>query len=329
MKSISETFYALKRNNNSDDNRYAIMSLSVAKSHKIGISAIGQPIFFIKCENPSNLKILDSALEFITVRYNRECELINEDKKSIKGNYTIILLSSDSFELQSYFLDIVSLLINKIKETPSLGELKIEVDKIINLFSKLAKPATKTIQGLWAELLAIENSCNPDYMIKSWHQTANDRFDFNDGKDKIEVKSTSKSRRTHRFSLEQLIPNKNSRLIIVSIFAIETGTGKTIFDLIKMIEKKASLENSLRINEIVAETLGKDLEKSFNVFFDYQYGIDSIAYFESTDIPSIDGALIANELSNISFDCDLTALSSIEGIDYLSALHSALFTKET
>ena len=64
--------------------------------------------------------------------------------------------------------------------------------------------------------------------LLSWHTSPNDKFDFNDGKDKIEVKSTKTVRRVHKFSLEQLHPNINSNLIIASVFVIETGHGKTI-----------------------------------------------------------------------------------------------------
>ena len=75
-----------------------------------------------------------------------------------------------------------------------MKDLKIEIEKLINLFTKFSKPALKTIQGLWAELLIIEQSKNPDYLIQSWHSSTTDKYDFNDGIDKIEVKSTFKSR---------------------------------------------------------------------------------------------------------------------------------------
>lgn len=58
----------------------------------------------------------------------------------------------------------------------------------------------------------------------------NDVYDFNDGIDKIEVKSTSKSHRIHKFSYDQLSPTENTNLIISSIFVIQSGIGKNIFD---------------------------------------------------------------------------------------------------
>lgn len=324
--SIVDLFYALKQSNRSEPNRFTVRPLPGIANHKVGISAEGYPVFFVQCENPRGLKTLDCDLEFIKVQYNRACELINEQQETVVGDYTVILLQSDTIELQGYFLEIVYLLVGKLGDKPSLGDLKTEVDRIINLFSKFNKPATKTVQGLWAELLTIQNSANPEYLIQSWHHAVTDTFDFNDGIDKIEVKSTSKGKRVHRFSLEQLTPNKNSRLIIVSLFVIETGKGKSVIDLIAMLGEKISAEALMKVNEIVTATLGKDFEKSFHVFFDYQHAVDNIGYFDSNAIPSIAPQLLRQEISNVKFDCDLTYITPLDGIDYESTLHVALFS---
>jgi hypothetical protein len=228
--------------------------------------------------------------------------------------------------LQEYFLKIVFLLVKNLSEKPLLKDLKIEIEKLINLFTKFSKPALKTIQGLWAELLIIEQSKNPEYLVKSWHNSTSDKYDFNDGIDKIEVKSTSKSRRIHNFSLEQLIPNSKSKLIVSSIMTIETGTGTNIFDLIEMIELKIKDENLIyRMNEIVASTLGKDFEKAFDIYFDYQFSIDSIQHYASVDIPTININSIPSIIMNVRFDCDLTDVRTANKTRIKSILHNSLF----
>ena len=203
--------------------------------------------------------------------------------------------------------------------------MKIEIEKLINLFTKLSKPASKTIQGLWAELLIIEQSKNPDYLIESWHISKSDKYDFNDGIDKIEVKSTVKNRRIHNFSLEQLNPNSNSKLVISSISTKETGTGINIFDLIKKIDSKIKNKSlSFRVNEMVLLTLGEDFEKSLEVFFDYHLAIDSIKHFNSTDIPTISSDQIPANIMNVRFDCDLTNLIPLSIINSNSKLLDSL-----
>ena len=326
MKNVFKIFQELKNESPKNGDSFAIASLPTIKNHKLGISQNGQPMFFIKCDDNTKAKSLDTNLEFISVLYSRQCQLINKKGKSEEDIYTVISLKSDSDYLQEYFLKIVFVLIKNISEKPLLKDLKIEIEKLINLFTKFSKPALKTIQGLWAELLIIEQSKNPDYLIQSWHSSTTDKYDFNDGIDKIEVKSTVKSRRIHNFSLEQLTPNLSSKLIVASIFAIETGTGTTIFDLVESIENKIKDKNlGFRFNEMIAVTLGKDFEKSFDIFFDYQFAVDTIQYYNSLDIPTINKTNIPPNITNIRFDCDLTDVKTANKTRTKSKLHNSLF----
>ena len=326
MKNVFKIFQELKNESPKNGDSFAIASLPTIKNHKLGISQNGQPMFFIKCDDNTKAKSLDTNLEFISVLYSRQCQLINKKGKSEEDIYTVISLKSDSDYLQEYFLKIVFVLIKNISEKPLLKDLKIEIEKLINLFTKFSKPALKTIQGLWAELLIIEQSKNPDYLIQSWHSSTTDKYDFNDGIDKIEVKSTVKNRRIHNFSLEQLIPNLNSKLIVASIFAIETGTGTSVFDLVESIENKIKDKNlAFRVNEMVAVTLGNDFEKSFDIFFDYQFAVDAIQYYNSLDVPTINKSDIPSNITNIRFDCDLTNVKTATKTRTKSKLHNSLF----
>lgn len=326
MKNVFKIFQELKNESPKNVDSFAIASLPTIKNHKLGISQNGQPMFFIKCDDNTKAKSLDTNLEFISVLYNRQCQLINKKGNIEEDIYTVVSLKSDSDYLQEYFLKIVFVLIKNISEKPLLKNLKIEIEKLINLFTKFSKPPLKTIQGLWAELLIVEQSKNPDYLIQSWHSSTTDKYDFNDGNDKIEVKSTAKSRRIHNFSLEQLTPNLSSKLIVVSIFAIETGTGTTIFDLVESIENKIKDKNlAFRVNEMVAVTLGNDFEKSFDIFFDYQFAVDTIQYYNSFDIPTINRTDIPSNITNIRFDCDLTDVKTAHKTRIKSKLHNSLF----
>lgn len=325
MKSVFSIFQELKTEINDKTDGFVIASLPAVKNHKIGVSAEETPMFFIKCEDSNSEKSFDYNLEFISVQFNRECQLISNGKQSAKGFYTVISLKTDSIDLQEYFLEVVFLVVKNLPTEPTLKELKVEVEKLVNLFSQFSKPPQKTIQGLWAELLVIEQAKNPDYLIQSWHSETTAKFDFNDGIDKIEVKSTSKSKRIHSFSIEQLNPNKNSILIIASVFAVETGTGKSIYDLLESIGRNIKDKNLFfRVNEIAVKTLGKDFEKTFDVFFDYALAIDLLAFYESELIPKIDISNVSQQLSNIRFDSDLTELQPIKKFTTKSLLHQAL-----
>jgi hypothetical protein len=325
MKSISKIFLTLQELPIPDGDSFNIEALPSVKNHKIGISQNGNPVFFIKCSNLEIKMLLDINLEFISVAYNCSCQLLLNSKETTEGTYTLISLNVDVIELREYFLEVVYLVVKKLSATPKLVELKNEVEKLIDLFSKFSNPPLKTVQGLWAELLVIEQSSNPAYLISAWHSTPNDKFDFNDGIDKIEVKSTAKSRRIHKFSSEQLNPNVTSNLVIASVFAIETGQGKSVFDLIELIsEKIEDTDLIFRLNEIAVKTMGMDFEKACEKYFDYHWAIDELAFFNNNTIPKIDSKYIPKEITNVQFDCDLTKFVPIKKGEHKSKLLKSL-----
>jgi hypothetical protein len=326
MKTIASIFDDLRLANNSQCGIYAVSEMPSVKYHKIGISELEHPMFFIRSSEKNNLKFIDCNLEYISVQYDKQCQL-NHGSNTINDYYTIISLKTNSFGLQKYFIDIIVMLINELPEIPTITELRAEIDKIINLFTKFTVPPKKSIQGLWAELLIISQSNDVDYMLRSWHSNAHDRFDFNDSKDKIEVKSTSRETRVHAFSNNQLNPNKNANLIIASIFVIESGIGYGILDLKYEIENKL-LDKSLcfRLNEVIADTLGSEIEKCLNLLFDIQLAIDSLRFFNGGDIPSINAMHIHKSISHVKFDCDLDDINCISKLEYKSQLHSCLLS---
>lgn len=308
--SIYKIFADLQRKETINKDSFSAASLPFTQKHKIGISPEGYPIFFIECNNTTHS--LDINLELISVLFNRTCRLSESDKQS-DNIYTIISLKTENIDFQQYFLEVVCIVLEQLPENPSHKQIKTEIQKLIELFSRFNRPPRKTIQGLWAELFVIEQAKYPEYLIQSWHSSPEDKFDFNDGQDKIEVKSTSAARRIHSFALEQLNPNRNSNLLIASVFVVQTERGKNIFDLIDSICRRVqNLQLQFRLNEILSQTLGSDFDKVFDVYFDYQQALDTLAFFDFKDIPTISNNNIPEEVSNVRLDCDLSRVITIK-----------------
>jgi hypothetical protein len=321
--SVYKIFSDLQRKDSSNKDYFSAASLPFTQRHKIGISPEGYPIFFIECSNTGHS--LDINLEFISVLFNRTCRLSADNATQSDNVYTIISLKTENIDFQQYFLEVVCIVLEQLPDNPTHKQLKSEIQKLIELFSRFTRPPRKTIQGLWAELFIIEQAKYPEYLIQSWHASPEDKFDFNDGRDKIEVKSTSQVRRVHSFSLEQLNPNRNSNLLIASVFVIQTGRGKNIFDLKESICKRVqNLQLQFRLNEILSQTLGSDFDKVFDVYFDYQQALDTLAFFDFKDIPTINSGNIPNEVSNVRLDCDLSRVTTIKDKEFDTA-HSPLF----
>lgn len=321
MSQICELYRGLKDNFSELGDSTKVVSLPLSSRFLLGITKIQTPVFFIECELKNSSA--DLNLEYISVMFNKKCNLIDDDNRKFSKIYTVITLNQSDCDFQNYFLEVVYLVLQKIPKNADGVLIKKEIDKILQLFSYTSLPAEKSVQGLWAELLVIEQSENPEYLIKSWHNQANSRFDFNDGKDKLEVKSTSLSKRVHDFSLEQLKPNENSKLIIASVFALETTSGKNINDLRKMIfDKIPNLEIQALLDSIMFKVLGNEISKSFDFYFDYQLAVDELKFFDSDSIPKIEN--IPTEISNVKFSCDLSNIKSLSK-DELKRIDSVLF----
>lgn len=320
MSELYKIFRSLDKENL--NNGFIVSEIPKLKNHKIGFSTEGYPVFFIKTHY-SEKKTINKSLEIIKIEFNKECALYLNNVKEI-GYYTLITLRSEIPEIQNYFLDIIHLSIQKISEVPTIQEIIVELNSLIILFCDLSKAPIKTIQGIWAEMIVIEKSKDIDYLVQSWHSSIFSKFDFNDGFDKIEVKSTTRDRRIHKFSMLQLSKNSSSSLLIASIMTSQVGIGTNIFDIRDIIFAKLKDKNLIsKVDEILIKTLGSSLEKSTDCFFDYHSAVDSLRFYKSESIPNIDSK-IPTEITNINFDCDLSKINPLETIASESKLLNSL-----
>ncbi len=304
-----KVFLKLQDKDNPTKDYVSVESVPFSDYHKIGISREGYPLFFVKCNN--NSKSIDINLELISVIFSQECS-IKENEQNTNEIYTLVILKTTNSDLQQYFTDVFSIILQQLEPIPSETNLYREIRKVIDLFSSISKPQVKSTQGLWAELLVIEKSTNPEYLITAWHNSPTDKFDFNDSIDKLEVKSTMKSKRIHKFSIEQLNNNHSSGLLIASTFVIETGSGKSILNLRdNIVSRLNNINIQLRLNEMIYKTMGNEYEKLGDIYFDYQLASDSLAFYNIEDIPHIKIESVPLQVSNVTFDSDLTNIPNV------------------
>ena len=308
-----------------DDNSFRVLSMEFLP-HRVGCSNEGFPMLFIECCDKDHLS--DIKLSMFRVLFNRKCSLADIDNKIVtEKDYSIIQMISDDQDLIKYFFQVITIVLQRIPTNPKVKTLKEEISKVIEIFTVPPKFSKEVVRGLWAELLVIERGSDPEYLIRAWHEEPEERYDFNDSIDKIEVKSTSGDQRSHLFSLEQLNPNNSSNLIIASVFVNPTGIGKSIFDLIDMISSRVKdTDCSLKLSEIVLKTIGLHLEECRNLHYDYNFASDTLTYYDSKVIPSIDKNSIPSTVSAVHFRSDMSDVPSISvtGFDENSSLFKSL-----
>lgn len=309
------------------DNTYNVISL-FDLPHKLGASKEHYPMFFISTNNTPN-NIPNTIRELLSVEYDMECTVNEVNGNSILRKFAIITLRSSDKHLQSYFIEIFAMMLMKMPQQPSKQELSIEIERLVTIFSALTATPRKKIQGLWAELLVIEKSRNPQTLINAWHSIPSSKYDFTLGRDKIEVKSTSSEERIHRFSLDQLNPSPSSRLLIASITVRESGknlNGLSVRDLYDRIcNRLQNIETKIRLYTIIAQTLGNDISKIDSIFFDYITASDTLAFYDYQTIPRILKQDVPSNISEVRFICNITKIKDITALNSFEKNDSQLF----
>lgn len=315
MPQISTLFSRFQslHNQTAEDGRFTVIAIENLP-HKLGTTQEGFPMFFVRT-SPSVTSVQNIIREILSVEYNVSCKLIDDSGNVQEDVFSIITLRSPDVPLQSYFLEIFTLMLHKLQPTPSNRDLSIEVENLIAIFDALTNPPKKKIQGLWAELLVIEQSTNPEILINAWHSSPSAKYDFTLGKDKIEVKSTSAEERVHKFSLDQLNPSMNSNLLIASTIVRESGPAaeglsvKGLYD--KLRERVSDIDCQLRLYTVISETIGNDFAKLDSVYFDYTTAVDYLEFYDYHDIPSIPKDVVPTLVSEVRFSSNLNGLMDV------------------
>lgn len=215
--------------------------------------------------------------------------------------------------LREYFLRVAESFVKSLNIKPTQEQVVETINKFVEVFRSLNDTPTNTVHGLWTELFLIEYSANPKVLLNYWHNIPEERFDFNSGGEKIEVKSNSNFERIHTFSSEQLNPPADTQVLIASIFIRQHSNGQSIQQLVESITNKIEhdIELTDKLNNIIFKTLGNSLEQSIKIKFDYNIARESLRFYKHQDITKIEEIHIPNEVTEVRYKSDLTEIKPI------------------
>jgi hypothetical protein len=260
-----------------------------------------------------DISLKNFRLKYLQFEQNVECKI--SDNGSIRlQTFTLITFKSLDRNLQEYFLRIAETLIKTIGANPTQQQLIDSLKRFIEVFKNLTDLPTNTVNGLWAELFVINNALNPKILLEYWHSIPEEKFDFNAGTERIEVKSSSTFERKHIFSSEQLNPSADTQVLIASVFVKQNNSGVNIKQLTESISDKVANDYELteKLNSIVCKTLGSSLEHSLGIKFDYEIAKQSLRFYKHQDISKIEAVNIPTQVSEVSYKSDLTETKHID-----------------
>jgi hypothetical protein len=306
MTLLAETFRRLAQP--TSDRTLTAAPLASSPSHKIAKDHTGAPCLLLTVKEQQR-RTAPIQLEHLSIEHNTRCT-IQVDQEEQEGHFTIIRCQDAPTGLQQVFLRVAAPLVDDLPDIPTASAINDILNAVIELFRATAQPPTKTLQGLWAELFLIAQATDQAVLVGAWHATPDDRFDFVQGPDRIEVKSTSGRIRQHYFSLEQLTPPQGTRVLIVSIFTERSAGGPAIADLLDRITKNRPASLQARLNRITHVSLGNTWREAETVRFDMELAAESLRFFDSSAVPGIRPP-IPPGVTEVRFRADLTNATSL------------------
>ena len=103
-------------------------------------------------------------------------------------------------------MDICQTTIPQLGEEPTPKDISEKTQMLIDLFKEMPNKRSSII-GLWGELFLIASSKNITKCLEAWHQHSEDKYDFYDNNEALEVKCTTQTDRKHQFKHDQLVSN--------------------------------------------------------------------------------------------------------------------------
>jgi hypothetical protein len=151
------------------------------------------------------------VLENLSIVHDIDCRVQLPDAAVEAKRLSVIRCSDSDRLLHEFFLRATLPVLLALPARPTRQQVNAGISTLVALFSQLSQVPRKTVMGLWAELFVIAQSRNPAALIRCWHSLPNDRFDFGEGAQRLEIKAAGGRRRWHRFSLEQTRPPVGTR----------------------------------------------------------------------------------------------------------------------
>lgn len=242
----------------------------------------------------------------IDARFSVACRIEERDRDARTENLTVVTCRSQDRAVERYFLTTMEVLASALGPLPTVTATAELVDRLGDLFQRLARPPRRPLVGLAGELLVIRAAADPSAAVRAWRVDQDERYDFAVGDLRLDAKATSTDRRTHEISFDQANPPTGATGVLVSLIVQPSGGGFSLADLLADIEARLeSHDLILKLRTVVADTLGRDMQSAFGWAFDLARATSSARIYDVSTIPAIRAPLPAG-VSGVRFMVDLT-----------------------
>lgn len=306
MTELEELFGFLRRPEAQDD-KYRVFSVHPipdAPAQFVARTEAYHPAILVEM-GQGHMSRAPIALEHLRVTFNVECRLsLGDDQR--QARMTVVECLSEDEEVRRYFLVVAGRVLKRLGADATADQIGSAIDALASLFQRLSRSPAKDAQGLFGELVVIDQAAEPIVLVEGWRADPEEHFDFAWTGLRLEVKTNSTRQRRHRFSLEQCSPPRGTDGVLVSLFVEKCGGGLSLDSLVLRIEGRIATRPDLviKLHDCVAASLGLGLVRGLGRRFDERLARGSIRFYDLTEIPAVRGGL-PNGVSGVSFISDL------------------------
>lgn len=229
---------------------------------------------------------------------------------------TSVTCRSSDPAIEAYFAGVVEIMISMLGPLPAAQAVSDALSQLADLFQKLRSPSRRPVTGLVGELLIISAARDPIAAVDAWRTDPDERYDFAAGSLRLEAKASATRTRLHSLSLEQANPAPGSVGYLASVLVEQMAGGTSLSELIDTISGRlATPRVTMRLQSIIAETLGQDLAGAMSWRFDLALAASSLQFYDLKEIPALRDRPPPG-VTGVRFTSDLAASQPLGAADY-------------
>lgn len=306
-----------------DEGSFRVRSIPGFERHYVGRNVSGQPSLLLG-SGPGTFHA-PVRLAMLEARFGNRHRIHPIDGDEREELLSVITCTSHDAQAQAYFLHVCGTILRIVGPGPSLHDVVQVVQRLIELFRRLSRPASRSLNGLLGELFLITVSRNVHASVAAWRSADIDRFDFSVGNVRLDVKASAERLRVHHLSVEQCQPPAGTVGLLASLFIESSGGGQSLRELVATIEAALTGNDDLilKVQEIIAETLGESLPTAMGARFDDRLALASLHFYDLATVPAIREG-VPPEVSQVHFRSDLSRTATLGESDVRALSEAAV-----
>ena len=261
---------------------------------------------------PEGPRVPAIRLANLDAQFAVKCRLTEDAQTFVAGYYTIVRCTNPDSEVVRYFYGVGEALLQLVGDQFTHETLAHAVSRLADVFQKMSRPPSRSLNGLFGELFLILRSKDVVSALSAWHLDSSARFDFVMGDQRLEVKTSAGRARIHTFSYDQCSPPEGTQALVASLFVEHAAGGLSLEGVLREISDRVGHRPDLilKLHELTADALGAQLASALLVEFDTRVSDASLGVYEAASVPAVRGTLPGG-VSEVRFRSDLGACTAV------------------